>query len=78
MYQVLTGNNLETLATLPAESVQCVVTSPPYFALRSYLTDDDPMKKFEIGIEKTPQEYIEKLVAVFREVRRVLKSDGVV
>jgi DNA modification methylase len=78
MYQVLTGNNLETLATLPAESVQCVVTSPPYYGLRSYLADNDPMKPFEIGQEKTPQEFIEKLVAVFREVRRVLKSDGTV
>ena len=78
MYQVLTGNNLQTLATLPAESVQCVVTSPPYYGLRSYLADDDPMKPFEIGQEKTPQEFIEKLVAVFREVRRVLKSDGTV
>jgi len=77
MYQVLTGNNLETLATLPAESVQCVVTSPPYYGLRSYLADDDPMKPFEIGQEKTPQEFIKKLVAVFREVRRVLKSDGI-
>ena len=51
--------------------VQCVVTSPPYFGLRDYGTAN------QIGLEPTPDAYVQKLVAVFREVRRVLKDDGV-
>jgi hypothetical protein len=52
------------------------VTSPPYWALRSYLDADDPAKVHELGCEPTPQEYVSNLVAVFREVRRVLRDDG--
>src|SRR5690606_12698612 len=52
-------------------SVQCVVTSPPYFGLRDYGVAG------QLGLEKTPQEYVEKMVKVFREVWRVLKDDGV-
>lgn len=65
------------LASLPAESVHCVVTSPPYFGLRSYIAEGDPLKPLEIGLEQTIDEYITKMVGVFREVRRVLRSDGV-
>lgn len=68
--QVLQGHVLEVLGTLPDESVQCVVTSPPYWGLRDYGVPG------QIGLEPTVEEFIEKLVAVFREVRRVLKSDG--
>ncbi len=68
--KILTGDNLKTLKTLPARSVQCVVTSPPYYGLRDYGVDG------QIGLEATPEAYIEKLVSVFREVRRVLKDDG--
>lgn len=74
--RILTGDNLATLKSIEAESVQCCVTSPPYFGLRSYLPTDHPFKSLEIGTEKTPAEYVAKLVAVFREVRRVLKKDG--
>ena len=56
---------------LADESVQCVVTSPPYWGLRSY-TGDPGM----IGLEPTFDEHLENLVAVFREVRRVLRKDG--
>lgn len=52
------------------------VTSPPYFGLRSYLPEGHPMKRYEIGTEKTPREYVAKLVQVFRAVRRVLADDG--
>lgn len=62
---------LEALRELPAESVQCVVTSPPYYGLRDYGVEG------QIGLEATPEEYVDKLVEVFREVRRVLRSDGV-
>lgn len=64
------GDVLEQLATLPDESVHCVVTSPPYWRLRDYGMAG------QIGLETTPQEFVDKLVAVFREVRRVLRADG--
>lgn len=114
-YQILLGNCLTVLPTLPAGSVRCVVTSPPYYGLRDYgtarWTGGDPAcdhlsaatgsthnkgnngeygtpykhvcgkcgaarEDEQIGLEATPEEYIEHLVAVFREVRRVLADDG--
>lgn len=75
--RILYGDALASLQTLDAGSIQCCVTSPPYWGLRSYLPADHPLKHLEIGAEKTPAEYIEKLVAVFREARRVLRDDGV-
>jgi DNA modification methylase len=74
-YETITtyhGDCLAVLPTLPAGSVHLCVTSPPYFGLRAY--SDDPR---EIGREPTPDLYIANLVAVFREVRRVLRDDGV-
>lgn len=70
-YQILQGDCLETMATLPAGSVQCCVTSPPYYGLRDYGNEA------QIGLEETPAAYVEKLVAVFRAVWRVLADDGV-
>jgi len=67
---------MEGLRQLPDESVHCVVTSPPYWGLRSYLKEDHPLKPLEIGSEPTLHEHIAKLVEVFREVRRVLRKDG--
>lgn len=64
------GNTLDVLRTLPGESVHCVVTSPPYWGLRDYGVPG------QIGLEPTPEEYVEKMVEVFREVRRVLRTDG--
>jgi DNA modification methylase len=66
------------LASLPDASVQCCITSPPYFGLRSYLDADHPDKAREVGTEQTPREYVDALVAIFREVRRVLRDDGTV
>jgi DNA modification methylase len=65
-------------AHLPLQdrSVHCVVTSPPYWGLRKYIEDDAPHKELELGLEATPDEYIGKLVVVFREVHRVLRDDG--
>lgn len=68
--QVINGDCLEVLKTLPDEIIDCCVTSPPYYGLRDYGVDG------QIGLEETPEEYIEKLVAVFHEVKRVLKNDG--
>lgn len=67
---ILTGDNRELLPTLSANSLQCCVTSPPYWGLRDY---EHPS---QIGSEASPDEYVENLVAVFREVRRVLRKDG--
>jgi site-specific DNA-methyltransferase (cytosine-N4-specific) len=71
-----TGDVRALLKRLPDGCVQTCVTSVPYWGLRSYLDDDDPMKEFEIGLEDTPEEYVGIMVAVFEEVRRVLKDDG--
>ena len=73
MIQLLCGDCLDVLKTLPDCSVQCVVTSPPYFGLRSYGMG---IENGEMGCEPTPDEYIAKLVAVFHEFRRVLRDDG--
>jgi DNA modification methylase len=70
------GDVLDCLKELPDNSVHCVVTSPPYFALRSYLPKDHTDKAREIGSEPTPEDFISTMVAVFREVRRVLRDDG--
>lgn len=69
-YELLIGDCLESLKNLPEQSVNCCVTSPPYFGLRDYGVDG------QIGLEQTPEEFIHKLVEVFREVRRVLRDDG--
>ena len=68
---ILQGDCREVLPTLPAESVQCCVTSPPYWGLRDYGCDG------QLGLEATPEEYVANMVAVFRDVRRVLRPDGV-
>jgi len=119
---IYTGDALEILPTLDAESVQCVITSPPYYGLRDYgtatwdggdpgcdhkqgrngagradgIVDDKGQRNrdgvgsmggdcpkcgatridSQIGLESTPEAYVERLVAVFREVRRVLRDDG--
>jgi DNA modification methylase len=76
-WTLLRGDVREKLAELPEKSVQCVVTSPPYWGLRSYLPDGHEDKKVELGLEKTPEEYVANMVEVFRGVWRVLRDDGV-
>lgn len=126
MYQIIQGDCIEGMKTLPDESVHCVVTSPPYYGLRDYGTatwdggnaDCDHIPQFkhrstrandsqsgigkygydgqnpiyknicgkcgavrvdqQIGLEDTPEAYVERLVNVFREVRRILRHDGTV
>lgn len=67
---------LDYLRSLPDNLVDCVVTSPPFLGLRSYLPDEHKDKSLEIGLEDTPQAFVARLVEVFREVRRVLKPTG--
>lgn len=69
-FQILIGDALEQLRTLPENSVDCVVTSPPYWGLRDYGHIG------QMGIERTPEEYVSGMSAVFREVHRVLKPNG--
>lgn len=69
-WRIHTGDALEVLRTLPDESAHCCVTSPPYWGLRDYGHDD------QLGLEGTPEKYVEKLTQILREVSRVLKNDG--
>ena len=69
-YVIHQGDCLRTLRTLPDNSVHCCITSPPYWGLRDYGHDG------QIGLEKTPEAYVARMVEVFREVRRVLADDG--
>ena len=62
--KIICSDALETLKNFPDESISCCITSPPYYGLRDY------HKKGQIGREKTVEEYLDRLVAVFREVRR--------
>jgi len=70
-HRILQGDVMDGLRSLPENCVQCTVTSPPYFALRDYGVDG------QIGLEATPEEFIDTMVRVFREVRRVTRPDGV-
>lgn len=68
--QIINGDCLDVLKNLPPKSVQTCVTSPPYFGLRDYGHDG------QIGLEETPEEYVQKMVEVFRGVRDALRDDG--
>jgi len=69
-WKLLQGDVLDKLSEIETGTVQTCVTSPPYWGLRDYGVDG------QIGLEKTPEEYVEKMVQVFREVKRVLRDDG--
>ena len=74
--KIYVGDALTVVRDWPDGFVHCCVTSPPYWGLRSYIADDDPEKALELGLEFTPEEYVAKMVEVFRGVRRVLRPDG--
>lgn len=67
---ILVGHSLKNLSNIPSESVDCIVTSPPYYGQRDYNVDG------QIGNEKTPEEYIDNLTKIFSECKRVLKDSG--
>ena len=69
-WQMLLGDCIASMRSLPDGCVQTCITSPPYYGLRDYGHDG------QIGLEESPQEYVARLVEVFREVRRVLRDDG--
>jgi len=68
--RIINADALHALRSLPDGIADCCITSPPYYALRDYGVDG------QIGLEKTPEEYISRLVEVFAEVKRVLRDDG--
>lgn len=68
--KIYQGDSLEILETWPDDFIQMVCTSPPYWGLRDYGVEG------QIGLESTPDKYVQKIVEVFREVRRILKKDG--
>lgn len=70
-YEVYLGDCRQVLSAFPDQSVNCCVTSPPYWGLRDYGTSE------QIGLENDPAAFVEELVSVFKEVRRVLRDDGV-
>jgi len=70
LIQIINGYTLTELRNLPSESVQCCVTSPPYWGLRDYGIDG------QMGLENTPEKYVGGMVDLFREVKRVLRDDG--
>lgn len=69
--QIVRADALEFMKTLPDQSVNCVVTSPPYYGLRDYGVSG------QLGLEASPRAYVDAMCAVFSEVRRVLRDDGV-
>lgn len=69
-FEIYRGDCREQLKRLPDNSVDCCITSPPYYGLRDYGVDN------QIGLEETPEQYIDELVSIFRDVKRVLKDDG--
>lgn len=70
--QILQGDCIKVVQSLPPDTIQTVITSPPYWGLRDYGMTE------QIGLEETVQEYIQKIVSLFREIKRVLKDDGTV
>jgi DNA modification methylase len=72
MIEIMAGDCRETLKTLPDQSINTCITSPPYWGLRDYGEDE------QLGMEDTPEEYVANLVQVFGEVKRVLRDDGTV
>jgi DNA modification methylase len=70
MWEIKQGDALSVLKTMPSQSINTCITSPPYWGLRDYGVDG------QLGLEPTPEEYVANLVEVFREVRRVLRDDG--
>ncbi len=68
--QIVVGDALSVLRRISDNYIDCCVTSPPYFGLRDYGVDG------QLGLEESPEEYISKMVEIFREVRRTLRPDG--
>jgi DNA modification methylase len=77
-YDIICGDALSVLRSLPGDVIHSVITSPPYFGLRSYLPENHEGKVLEIGFGETVDHYIRRLVEVFTEAKRVLRPDGTI
>lgn len=75
---IVEGDSWITSKLLPSNTVQCIVTSPPYFGHREYTSTEASLRNLEFGHESTPNEYVTKLAALFDELWRVLKDNGTV
>lgn len=75
-FEVVSGDCIEVMRGMADASVDCVVTSPPYWGLRSYLEEGHELKSIEIGSEETLENYLDKMEEVFEETRRILKTEG--
>lgn len=75
--QIFNGDAIDVLRTLEDNSINCIITSPPYFGLRSYLRKDHPNKDKELGLEPTLEGWLANQMCVFAECHRVLKKRGV-
>ena len=74
-FRLIHGDCLTHLSKLPSKSVNCVITSPPYWQQREYDVEEC-MEKYMVGVEQTPEEYVDRLRRIFYEVKRVLTQDG--
>ena len=74
-YGLLTGNCEDILAKIPNDSIDCVITSPPYWQMREYSISEEECDSV-IGTEKTPEQYVMRLTRIFSQIRRVLKVGG--
>ncbi len=74
-YKFVVGDCIKVLSMLPDNSIDCVITSPPYWQQRIYEDYDGEMTNI-IGAEKTPEEYVANLMIVIREIKRILKPSG--
>jgi len=72
---VVVGDSWITSKSLPSDSVRCIVTSPPYFGHRQYSQSED-VQSFEFGRENQPMDYVQKLIGLFNDLKRLLRSDG--
>jgi DNA modification methylase len=77
-YDIICADALSALRLIPDETVHCVITSPPYYGLRSYLPEGHDSKMLEIGFGGTVEQYVSSLAEVFGEVKRVLRPDGTI
>jgi len=77
-YDIICADAISALRLIPNDTIHCVITSPPYYDLRSYLPEDSNAKALEVGFGQTPDEYTSSLVEIFSEVSRALRPDGTV
>lgn len=74
--KIIHGETLEEIKKIPDNSIDMVISSPPYYGLRSYLPNGHPDKLKEIGLENSFEEYLKKILLITNEIKRVLKNSG--